>query len=283
MTGPVLLLGGSGQLGSAFKRLIPDATAPPRRDLDLATATADDVNRLIESAEASAIVNCAAFTGVDAAETETETAMRVNGASVGILATAAAQFGIPFVTFSSDYVFDGRGHEPYVESSPTAPINAYGRSKLLGESLALETNPRTLVIRTSWVISGDHPNFLSTMLGFARAGRAVQVVNDQFGCPTIADDLAAASLRAIERSVDGLLHLANQGATTWFALAQTAVSEGGLDSELIAPCTTAEYPTPARRPAYSVLTSERAAPLGLDPLPAWTDSIGRLVAAQLER
>jgi dTDP-4-dehydrorhamnose reductase len=207
----------------------------------------------------------------------------VNGTSVGILAEVAAEAQIPFVTYSTDYVFDGQGREPYVESSPTDPINAYGASKLIGERLALQANPRTLVIRTSWVISGTHPNFVATMLRLAGEGRSVRVVNDQHGCPTVATDLARATLQAMKTSATGLLHLTNAGATTWFELARTAVALAGLDSDLIQPCPTEEYPTPARRPSYSVLGSERIEGLGMNALPPWQDSLPDVVREQMRR
>jgi dTDP-4-dehydrorhamnose reductase len=181
------------------------------------------------------------------------------------------------VTYSTDYVFNGQGKQPYVETSRPDPINSYGRSKLIGERLALNANPMTLVIRTSWVISGTHPNFVETMVRLVSEGRSLDVVNDQQGCPTIADDLAIATLEALERSTRGILHLTNQGVTTWFDLARAAVDGAGLDPTLISPCATADYPTPAPRPAYSVLASERLEMIGMAPLPPWRDSLPALI------
>jgi dTDP-4-dehydrorhamnose reductase len=279
----LLLLGASGQVGTALAGLRDDVIAPGRRELDLAVLDLGQARDLVTSLRPTAIVNCAAYTAVDAAESDVTTAGRVNGTSVGILAEVAAEAQIPFVTYSTDYVFDGQGREPYVESSPTDPINAYGASKLIGERLALQANPRTLVIRTSWVISGTHPNFVATMLRLAGEGRSLRVVNDQHGCPTIATDLARATLEALEASATGLLHLTNAGATTWFQLARTAVAIAGLDSDLIQPCSTEEYPTPARRPASSVLGSERIESLGMSPLPPWQDSLPGVVREQMAR
>ncbi len=194
------------------------------------------------------------------------------------MARYCAAAAVPLVTFSSDYVFPGDGDRPYVESDPTDPVNAYGRSKLAGERAALELHPAALVIRTSWVVSATHPNFVATMLRLAGSGEPWQVVDDQVGCPTVAADLAAATLAALEAGASGILHRVNGGATTWYRLAVAAVELGGGDPGLIEPCATADYPTPARRPRYSVLGSERASRLGLPALPAWRDSLPEVVA-----
>jgi dTDP-4-dehydrorhamnose reductase len=276
--GDIVVTGASGQLGTAFQSHIPEARFLTRADLDLSEPAT--IGPALERLDAAAIINCAAYTAVDAAEENDEMALTVNGRAVSELAGAADRAGIPFVTYSTDYVFDGSGTRPYVESDGTDPINAYGRSKLVGERAAL-AHPGSLVIRTSWVISGTHPNFVATMLRLAQQ-RPLSVVNDQWGCPTIASDLAGATLRAMEVGATGLLHLTNQGPTTWFELARTALHMGGLDPARITPCATEDYPTPARRPAYSVLTSERLAALGMRPLKHWRASLAGVVAALLE-
>ena len=270
----ILVTGGAGQLGTAFRRVVPGA-----RFVDLAEVDLTRFDRLVAALGEmcpEAIVNCAAFTAVDRAEAEEAPATRVNGAAVGVMAAYAAGRRIPFLTFSTDYVFPGTGAEPYVESAPTSPVNAYGRSKLAGERAALEACPEALVVRTSWLVSRTHPNFVATMLRLA-AEREVRVVDDQWGCPTVVDDLAPAAWAALQAGVSGLLHLTNAGETTWFRFARAAVALAGLDSGRIVPCTTAEYPTPARRPAYSVLGSERRRPLGLPDLPHWEESIPAVV------
>ncbi len=274
----VLLLGGSGQVGTALTRLIPDVTAPTRDQYDLRVG-ADGISRLIEETTPEVVINCAAYTAVDRAESEEAEATAINGEAVGVLAQVTDAFGIPLITFSTDYVFDGSGRTPYVESSPTAPINAYGRSKLWGERLALQSNPRTLVIRTSWVISGTHPNFVASMLRLAREARPIRVVDDQHGCPTVAADLAVATIEAIDREVTGILHLTNQGETTWFELAGAAIVQAGLDPSLVSPCSTEEYPTTALRPSYSILGSERLTGLGITALPSWRGSLPGVVSA----
>ena len=176
----------------------------------------------------------------------------------------------------------GVATEPYVESANPTPINAYGLSKLHGEQLALEANPDSLVIRTSWVISGTHPNFLSRIL--EKAGQApVDVVDDQHGSPTIAADLASATLEAIEATATGILHLANQGTTTRYELAVAAYESAGLDTSVLRPCPSADHPGEAARPRYTALASERVADLGLKPLPPWSVSLHSLVEGWVTR
>lgn len=268
-----IIIGATGQLGTAFRSLIPDGRFLVRSDLDL-----DDLGSVrptIEALAPTAIINCAAFTAVDAAEADVRMARTVNGLAVGELAGAAESLDVPFVTFSTNYVFDGGSTEPYVESDPTAPINEYGASKVVGEVAAL-SYVRALVIRTSWVISGTHQNFVATMIRLARRG-PVRVVDDQVGCPTVVGDLAAATVEAMKNGVTGLLHLTNEGSTTWFGLATAAVAEAGLPVQIEA-CTTSDFPTPAPRPAYSVLGSERSDDLGLKPLPHWRESLPEVIA-----
>ena len=266
------MTGGTGQLGTAMRALLPDADFPLRAELDLSDPAG--VAAYLDRTRPEAIVNCGAYTAVDRAEEEEDLAMVVNGASVGVMARFAAEAGIPFVTFSTDYVFDGTATEPYLESHPTDPVNAYGRSKLVGEREALEAGG--LVIRTSWVISGTHPNFVATMLRLAGEHDTVRVVADQRGCPTCVEDLAPAALAALDAGATGLLHLTNEGETTWHELAAAAIAEAGLEA-MVEPIATEEYPTPAKRPAYSVLASERREDLGLDPLPDWRDTLPRIV------
>jgi dTDP-4-dehydrorhamnose reductase len=270
-----LIIGGNGQLGRALGRLLSDAPATEREELDLVPT--DAVYPTLERRAPDEIVNCAAFNAVDAAEEHEATAHAVNAAAVGEMTRYAADHGIRFVTFSTNYVFAGDGTRPYLESDPTDPINAYGRTKRAGEVLALGY-AGSLVIRTSWLVSATAPNFVATMIRLAR-DRELRVVDDQVGCPTIAADLAAGTLRAMQAGATGLLHLANQGVTSWYHLARHAIELAGLDPARITPCTTEEYPTPAARPAYSVLGSERLGQLGIEPLPPWEESLPATVAA----
>jgi dTDP-4-dehydrorhamnose reductase len=274
----IAVTGATGQLGTAFRKLVGDgAVCLSRDDLDLSRP--DTVGAVVERLGATVLVNCAAYTAVDRAESERELARSVNALSVEEMAAACRRAGTTFVTFSTDYVFDGTKPDPYVESDATHPVNAYGATKREGEELALRANPDALVIRTSWVLSGTHPNFAATMLRLVRE-RRLRVVDDQRGHPTLVDDLAPATLAAIEAGATGVLHLTNQGVVSWFELARRVVVIAGLDPERIEPCSTEEYPTPARRPANSVLGSERLDELGLDPLPHFASGLERAVAAR---
>jgi dTDP-4-dehydrorhamnose reductase len=270
----MLVTGAAGQLGTAFGKLIPDATCVDVEEIDLAHL--DELQEALYALEPDGIINCAAYTAVDRAEEQEDLATLINGDAVGVMAGYAAEAGIPFLTFSSDYVFSGDADEPSLESSPAGPVSAYGRSKLAGERAALKANPQALVVRTSWLVSGTHPNFVATMLRLARE-RAVRVVNDQRGCPTMADDLAPAALGCLRAGVGGILHLTNSGVTTWYEFARAAVSLAGIDPGRIVPCSTDEYPTPARRPAFSVLGSERRTALGIKELPPWRESLAAVV------
>jgi dTDP-4-dehydrorhamnose reductase len=261
-------------LGTAFVRLLGDDAIPVvRSDLDLLDTSS--IVPVLEGLGPDVVVNCAAYTKVDEAEGEAGLATHVNSDAVGVMARWAEVNEVPFLTFSTDYVFGGDASGPYLESSPTDPINAYGWSKVEGERLAVEHGG--LVVRTSWVISGSHPNFVATMIRLA-SERELRVVDDQKGCPTVCDDLAVASYQALQSGLQGLLHITNEGPTTWFELARAAVAEAGLDPEVISPCSTAEYPTRAARPAYSVLGSERLDGSGVARPPHWRESLPEVVA-----
>jgi dTDP-4-dehydrorhamnose reductase len=267
------VLGANGQLGTAFMELVGRRAHPlSRSEADLTDP--EGVLRTLNQLEPSVVVNCAAYTDVEGAEAEEELATLVNGTAVGVLADWCDERDVHFLTFSTDYVFDGHATGPYVESSVPTPINAYGRSKQVGEEAALAHGG--LVVRTSWLLSPTHPNFVSKILELAAKGD-VRVVDDQIGSPTVARDLAAACLDAVELGVTGLLHLTNQGTTTWYGLALFAVAAAGLNEDHVIPCASSEYATVARRPGYSALASERLEGLGLTRLPLWRVSVGRLV------
>ena len=276
----ILVTGASGQLATAFRSLLPSARFLSRGDLDLSKP--NEVAPLLDDLRPELLINCAAYTAVDAAESDEEAARAVNAFSAGEMAGWAARHDAKLVTFSTDYVFDGSSPQPYVESSIPNPMSAYGRTKLEGERLVTAACPTALIVRTSWVISGTHSNFVSTMLGLV-VDRELRVVDDQRGCPTISDDLAAATMAALDADAAGVLHLTNSGATTWYGLARAAVDMAGYDPDRISPCTTEEFPRPAPRPANSELGSERLAELGLAPLPAWEASLPGVVASTLER
>lgn len=271
----ILVTGASGQVGKALRRLLgDDGVYPSREAFDLADVAG--IQPTLSAHAPVVLINCAAYTDVEGAEAEEEAAFVVNALAVQEMAAYARNAGIPFVTYSTDYVFDGSCDHPYVESAPAAPLNAYGRTKLAGEQLALETHPGTLLIRSSWVISDSRRSFVSKILHKARAG-PVQVVDDQIGCPTVAGDLAVASLDALDRGVSGILHLASSESASWFDLARAALDLAGLDPDGARPCSTNEFPTVARRPSWSVLGSERLESEGLAPMPDWSISLPAVV------
>lgn len=273
----ILVTGVSGQLGTAFRaKLGTSAEYLDRSTLDLSKR--GRARAVIREREPSLVINCAAYTAVDRAEDEEELATTVNASAVAEMAEACREVDARFVTYSTDYVFDGAKSEPYVESDPTRPINAYGRSKLAGERSALEAFDQTLVIRTSWVMSGTHRNFAAVMLDLIREGD-VSVVADQRGRPTMVRDLVLGTLDALEAGASGVLHLTNAGTTTWYDLARTVAEMAGLDPDRVAPCSTADYPTAARRPRNSVLDSERLEDLGISPLPDYHDALEEAVHA----
>jgi len=271
----IIVTGADGQLGTVLRsELGGRATYLTREDLDLTDLPA--IAPTIRSLSPDVLINCAAFTNVDGAESDEETANTVNGYAVGEMAAVCRAIGGRFVTFSTDYVFDGEKGSPYVESDEPNPINAYGRSKLLGEQLGVEAHPETLLVRTSWLFSGTHPSFVRTMLSLLSKGD-VSVVDDQLGRPTSVDDLALAVVEALDLGVTGLLHLTNDGIATWYELAREMATIAGLDTERVQPCATQDYPTPAARPKNSVLESERVISLGLTPMPSYRRSLVRSV------
>lgn len=273
----IAVVGASGQLGSALVRVLgPSCAALTRSDFDITdTGT---MRAVLTDLKPDAIINAAAYTAVDRAETERDAAFAANARAVGEMSELAADIGAGFVTFSTDYVFDGTSVDGYGEAAEPNPLNVYGATKLEGERRALDAHPGSLVIRTSWVLSGTHPNFAATIVERMRVG-PVQVVDDQFGRPTVADDLAVASLTALRAGAAGLLHLTNSPTVSWYQLAQACAALADLDVESIEPVPTVDVPGRARRPRMSALVSERLAEWGLDPLPDWRQSLPAVVAA----
>ena len=273
----IVVLGAAGQLGTAFHNLLGEgAVYLTRREADLAVP--GGLAPVLDDLMPHVVLNCAAYTAVDRAESEPDLAAIVNAEAVEALARWSSTNRAKLVTFSTDYVFDGTKEDPYLESDPTAPINIYGATKRDGEIRALDADPDALVVRTSWVLSGTHPNFAATMLRLARE-RSLTVVDDQRGHPTLVEDLAPAVMEAVSRNASGIVHLANQGIVSWFELAQFVLDAAGLDPSGITPCTTDDYPLPAARPHNSVLDSERLSDLGLEPMPHFESALQRAVAS----
>jgi dTDP-4-dehydrorhamnose reductase len=255
-----LVTGGSGQVGGAFIAQAADhdvqAFAPGREVLDLADP--DAIRQFMTSNRFDLIVNCAAYTAVDKAETEAELAQSINALAPGILAEEAAKQGVPIIHVSTDYVFDGERAGAYVEDDAVAPLGVYGASKLAGEAAVRAANPHHAVLRTAWVLSAGGANFLNTMIRLAEARDEVGVVSDQIGCPTSASDIAHALHLIARTSQVGTWHFVNDGVASWHDLARFIFAEMALRGLKVPRCnaiTTAEYPTPARRPGNSVLNT----------------------------
>jgi dTDP-4-dehydrorhamnose reductase len=262
--------GAGGMLGRDVMRLADDAVGLTRAELDVTDAAA--VERALLDVRPDAVVNCAAYTNVDGAEADEAGATRVNGDGAGNVAAAAAAVGALVIYPSTDYVFDGEKREPYVESDPVGPRSAYGRSKLAGEWTTAEANPRHAIVRTSWLFGAGGRNFVDTILGLSED---VRVVADQFGCPTYTGHLAEALLGLADGRLTGVVHVSGSGTASWYDFAREAFDQAGRTSVEITPVTTAEFPRPAPRPAYSVLASERPdAPR----LPDWREGLRAYLA-----
>jgi len=259
----VLVVGSSGQVAQCLRQRLPSAQFLTRSDLNLQIPEA--IEPLLRKLTPDCLVNAAAFTAVDRAETDYDEALTVNGTAVSCMAQFCDDIDIPLIHLSTDYVFPGDGHRPYQESDATNPINAYGRSKLAGEQAVLELSGlRGYVLRTSWVFSEYGNNFVRTMLRLGAEREWLNVVDDQLGRPTYAGDIAETIGRMIESFetgspiAAGLYHCASAGTATWFGFAREIfrqAAETGLIARQpeLAAITTDEFPTPARRPAYSVL------------------------------
>ena len=273
----LLVTGAAGMLGhevvAAAERLGHDVAAwdLPECDLTDAGATLDAIRRL----EPRAVVNCAAYTNVDGAEADEALATRVNGDAAGNVARACAAAGARLVHVSTDYVFDGTKREPWVESDPTSPLGAYGRSKLHGEDLVRAELPDHAIVRTAWLFGPHGPNFVSTMLRLAAERDEVQVVTDQVGSPTFAGHLAPALVDMAERTDAGIFHGAGAGSCSWYELTLETFDAAGVSCRVL-PTTAERFARPAPRPAYSVLGSEREHPITLAP---WQEGVRAHLAA----
>jgi dTDP-4-dehydrorhamnose reductase len=273
----LLVTGGAGMLGQAVAavatRLGHDVIALSRAELDITDS--DHLRRVVAAAEPGTVVNCAAWTDVDGAETAEAAAMAVNGAGAGNVAGAAAESGARLVHVSTDYVFDGHKRSPWVESDPVGPVSAYGRSKLAGEEQVAAASEDYAIVRTAWLFGAGGRNFVDTMLSMGRDRDEVDVVTDQIGSPTWSAHLAEALVELAERRRDvGVFHAAGGGACSWYELAVEVFDRAGLRCRVL-PTTSERFPRAARRPAYSVLDTERdEAPV----LPAWQEGVAGYLA-----
>jgi dTDP-4-dehydrorhamnose reductase len=281
----LLVTGGNGQLGRSVARRGASAghvvAALDVDRLDICDQVA--VGSYLDEHRPTLVINAAAYTAVDRAETERGRAFAINRDGVGVLARACAHRSVRLLHVSTDYVFDGTATRPYREDDEPTPLGAYGESKFEGERLAIDAGGT--VVRTSWLFEERGPSFVHTMLRLAAERSVLRVVADQQGCPTWADDLADALLALSGHSrLASRYHYCGDGPTTWHGFAEAIVEQGRRHRELlctrIEPISTAEYPTPARRPAYSVLDTTRIRDLGIVP-PPWTIGLARVVAHAL--
>ncbi len=277
----IVVTGASGQLGTAFRQLLNGQDVRYLDEDELDFENLEEIPQVLAAINPSLVINCAAYTAVDAAEENERLARIVNATAVGELARASADIGAQFVTFSTDYVFDGTKVGGYLESDPTNPVSVYGRTKVEGERLAQAAHPGSLIVRTSWLLSGTHANFASTMIKLINRG-PVKVVDDQRGRPTLANDLARVTLDAVDHGAAGVVHLANEGPTTWYGLARDIATIASLDVERVTPCSTDEFPRPAPRPANSVLDSERISGFGIEPMPHYRRGLEAAVESLLK-
>lgn len=289
----LVVTGREGQLARALRARAGagvEIVVLARPQIDLARPA--ELAAQLRAARPDALVNAAAFTDVDLAETQEALATRVNGEAAGELARACAGLGAPMIQISTDYVFDGTKPAPYAESDPPCPLNAYGRSKLAGERAVAAAGGRSAILRTSWVFAGEGRNFLTTMLRLAAERESLDVVDDQIGAPTFADDLAdvvlalAARLRADADAPGGLFHATAGGQTSWagFAAAIFALSaQAGGPAARVRPVGSAQFPRPARRPANSRLDCSRLEAMHGLRLPDWRDGLSRCMQARCDR
>lgn len=300
IAGPILLTGVNGQVGGECLPLLKEfgeVVAPTRAELDLSDAGA--IRELVRRVRPRWIVNPAAYTAVDKAESDSEAAYAINRDAVRVLGEEAARLGAPVLHFSTDYVFSGEGMKPWKEDDPTGPLGVYGGSKLAGEQALTATGAPHLIFRTSWVYGAHGKNFLLTILRFAREREELKIVGDQHGAPTSARDLARVVAHTIRRCeaqaaergialaeavqpVSGVYHACNAGETTWFGFAKEFVRLG-QEAEpqqrfaKLTPITTAEYPTPARRPTNSRMNCEKLAEVLGFTMPTWQNATAEVM------
>lgn len=309
----ILLIGSSGQVGHDLSEVLPRAgevTALDRQKLDLTTP--DEIRRAIRSSRPAWIVNAAAYTAVDKAESEEALARAINAEAPRVMAEEARKIGACLVHYSTDYVFDGRKTAPYEEADAPNPQNAYGRTKLEGERAIQESGAPHLIFRTAWVYTTRGRNFLLTILRLATQREELRIVRDQIGAPTLSGEIARATARVIERAAagnrgpaplaetGGIYHVTAGGATSWHDFAVAIVERaraaspqppwlvaatGGLPiiAQRITPIVTTEYPTPARRPAYSVLSTARLDRAFSVQLPGWQAQLDSIFSSRESR
>lgn len=272
----VLVTGSTGQLGSELNEL--SLSIPHlyfiffnREEFPINDITA--CRRIFAAHDPQYVINCAAYTAVDKAEEEREIANEVNGKAVGNLAALCTEYGARFLHISTDYVFNAKQRKPLTETDQVEPVNSYGASKLLGERLAFEKNADCIIIRTSWVYSSYGKNFVKTMIRIMRERESIEVVNDQTGSPTYAADLAQMIVKIVSGEwKPGIYHFSNSGNISWFEFADSIREMAGIDCR-VNPISTQQYPTPAKRPEYSVLDTGKIKQAYHAEIKPWKESL----------
>lgn len=286
MTKRILVTGANGQLGNELQQQAKTAPADWQwifSDVDTLDITnLDAIEKLCQSENINTIINCAAYTAVDKAESDSSLADAINHQAVKHLASVSKQQGISLIHVSTDYVFDGANHKPYTENDLPCPINVYGKTKLDGELAMQAINPaNSIIIRTAWVYSSFGNNFVKTMLRLGRERKELGVVSDQIGSPTYARDLAAAIVAIVPQlnnnSVE-LFHYTNEGVCSWYDFAHTIFELSGIGCA-VNPINTSDYPTPAQRPHYSVLNKKALKNTFGITIPYWKDSLNDCLSA----
>ncbi len=286
----LLITGAKGQLGNELISILKSGYAEIGKipegyenaevigiDIDeLDISDIDAVRKYLTAQKPDAVVNCAAFTNVNACETEKEIAYNANAIGPKNLAIVCEEIGAKLLHISTDYVFYGDGDKPYVESDQTNPCGAYGKTKEQGEKFVLENCKKAFVLRVAWLYGYVGKNFVKTILTVARNNGAVKVVNDQFGNPTSANDVAYHILKVLKTEEYGIYHCTNNGICSWYDFAKRFVERAGI-AATVAPCTTAEYPTPTRRPEFSALDNARLRVAVGDEMRNWEDAIDMYV------
>jgi dTDP-4-dehydrorhamnose reductase len=279
----ILVTGANGQLGQCFQALsnsFPEYLFlfADRNVLQITDATAIDI--FFAENKIDICINCAAYTAVDKAETDTTLATDVNANAVGYLARACKKYSTQFIHISTDYVFDGTATSPYKTDDKTNPVNFYGQTKLDGELNAIKEN--SIIIRTAWVYSGFGNNFVKTMIRLMKERESIGVVSDQHGTPTYAADLAAAIMQIINQDnfVAGIYHYSNEGNISWYDFAKEIAAQINATC-IVNPIATTQFPTPAARPAYSVLDTSKIKNTFAITIPHWKDSLEKCMAKLL--
>lgn len=278
----ILVTGAHGQLGTELNFLSSllenhQFIFVGQNDLDITDA--DAVNNFFSKEKYTAVINCAAYTAVDKAETEKEIAFKVNANGAGNLAVACKQVNAKFIHFSTDFIFDGTNSVPYKEEDKSNPLSVYGESKLTGEEQVLLNNPDTILIRASWVYSSFGNNFVKTILKLCKERESLNVIYDQTGTPTYARDLAAAVLKIVQSKEwkPGIYNYSNEGVASWYDFAVAIRDIAGLRTKIL-PIETSQYPTPAERPKYSVLNKKKIKEtFGLE-IPYWRESLEKCIS-----